>query len=61
MTEEVIGLREPMGDGIYNMWLTDERIIRCADCDYFDTRKCKSQWPFRLNGFCAWAKPREDA
>ena len=38
-----------------------QSIVRCCDCEYFDTRKCKSQWPFRLDGFCAWGKPREDA
>ena len=38
-----------------------EQIVRCRDCKYFDTRKCKSQWPFRLDGFCAWGEWRADA
>lgn len=36
-----------------------EPIIRCSDCEFFDTRKCKSQWPFRLDGFCAWGRRAE--
>lgn len=35
-------------------------IVRCRDCRFFDTRKCKSQWPFSLDGFCAWGERRED-
>lgn len=34
MIEEVVGCREPLGEGLYNMWLTDERITRCRDCKY---------------------------
>lgn len=34
------------------------QIVYCNDCAYFDTRKCKSQWPFRFNGFCAWGERR---
>lgn len=36
-------------------------IVRCRDCEYFDTRKCKSQWPFCVDGYCFWGKRREDA
>ena len=36
-----------------------EQIVRCEDCKFFDTRKCKSQWPFRLDGFCAWGERRD--
>ena len=35
-------------------------IVRCKDCKFFDTRKCKSQWPFNLNGFCAWGERRDE-
>ena len=35
MIEEVVGCREPLGEGLYNMWLTEERIVRCRDCKYF--------------------------
>jgi hypothetical protein len=31
---EVIGWKDPIGDGLYNMGVTDERIIRCRDCKY---------------------------
>lgn len=34
--------------------------IRCRDCEYFDTRKCKSHWPFNLEAYCYWGKPREN-
>lgn len=34
-------------------------IVRCRDCAYFDTRKCKSQWPFCLDAFCWWGKRKE--
>ena len=34
-------------------------IVRCRDCEYFDTRKCKSQWPFCLDAFCWWGEPKE--
>lgn len=33
-------------------------IVRCSDCRLFDTRKCKSHWPFRFNGYCAWGERR---
>lgn len=36
-----------------------EEIVRCRDCEYFDTRKCKSQWPFCLDAFCWWGKRKE--
>jgi hypothetical protein len=40
MTEEVVGCREPRGSGLYNMWLTDERIVRCKDCRYGKKHDC---------------------
>ena len=35
-------------------------VVRCERCELFDTKKCKSQWPFRLDGYCAWGKLRKD-
>ena len=35
------------------------KVVRCRDCVYFDTRKCKSQWPFCLDAFCWWGKRKE--
>ena len=35
------------------------KVVRCRDCEYFDTRKCKSQWPFCLDSFCWWGKRKE--
>ena len=61
--EEFVGVRvidHVTSEGpCYDQWLTDEPIVRCRDCKFFDTRKCKSQWSFRLDGFCAWGEPRE--
>ena len=31
---EVIGWKDPIGEGLYNMGLTDERIVRCRDCQF---------------------------
>ena len=31
---EYVGYKDPIGEGLYNMGLTDERIIRCRDCKY---------------------------
>ena len=42
---------------LYGYRITDE-IVRCSDCRLFDTRKCKSHWPFRFNGYCAWGERR---
>lgn len=74
MTEEVIGCREPMGEGLYNMWLTNERIVRCKDCRMSEMSGTRCRlWRtldlFRTpvhayvepNGFCKWGEPREDA
>lgn len=44
--------------GCYDM-ADCEEIVRCRDCAYFDTRKCKSQWPFCLDAFCWWGKRKE--
>ena len=32
---EYIGWKDPIGEGLYNMGLTDERIVRCRDCKHF--------------------------
>lgn len=31
---EYVGWKDPIGGGLYNMGLTDERIIRCRDCEH---------------------------
>ena len=49
----------PTDGGAVKRRYADE-IVRCRDCKYFDTRKCKSQWPFNLDGFCSWGR-RADA
>lgn len=52
--EEVVGCREPLGDGIYNMWLTDERIIRCRDC-IFKRKAWNGRHSAFVDGcFCAY-------
>ena len=75
MTEEFIGFRTIVGkyagEPLYNMWLTDTRIIRCVDCDH-----CKESLdgkslvcalrPMNQHrtdpyGFCHLARPRKAA
>jgi thioredoxin-related protein len=31
---EYVGWKDPIGEGLYNMGVTDERIIRCRDCKH---------------------------
>lgn len=31
---EVVGYKDPMGEGLYNCGITDERIVRCRDCKH---------------------------
>ena len=31
---EYVGWKDPIGDGLYNMGVTDERIVRCRDCKH---------------------------
>lgn len=38
-----------------------EEIVRCRDCKFFDTRKCKSEWPFYLDAYCWWGERKVDA
>jgi hypothetical protein len=32
---EYVGYKDQIGEGLYNMGLTDERIVRCRDCKHF--------------------------
>jgi hypothetical protein len=32
---EYVGYKDQIGEGLYNMGLTDERIIRCRDCKHY--------------------------
>lgn len=32
---EYIGYKDPIGNGMFNMGLTDEEIVRCRDCKWF--------------------------
>ena len=65
---EYIGFKDPIGDGLFNMGLTDEEVIRCLECEKFETVDCAayralradsridSKGMFNPNGFCAWAE-----
>lgn len=55
----VLHTRTPNGYEEWRWLPVREQVVRCKDCAYFDTRKCKSQWPFRLDGFCAWGEWRD--
>ena len=41
MVEEYVGCRETMGVGLYNMWLTEQRIVRCRDCRHYNEYHAK--------------------
>ena len=45
---EYVGWKDPIGEGLYNMGVTDERIVRCRDCKH--SRKDGTQCVF----FAAW-------
>ena len=60
---EYIGYKDPVGDGLCSMGLTDEEVIRCRDCDGSKDgpwHKCETFLANGedLNGFCAWAVRR---
>lgn len=38
---EYIGYEDPIGNGQFNMGLTDEEIIRCIDCRFSQMRNGK--------------------
>lgn len=38
---EYVGYKDPIGEGLYNMGLTEERIIRCRDCQFGHQHDCK--------------------
>lgn len=74
---EYIGVRgeiiscDKNGNPFYNMYLTDEEVIRCCDCKKFETVDCAvyralradnridPRGMFNSDGFCAWAERRE--
>lgn len=44
------------GNNLYNMWVTDEEIVRCRDCDKkigCQLYLAQGQDP---NGFCKWGE-----
>ena len=68
---EYVGYKDPIGEGLYNMGVTDERIIRCRDCKhaaaYPDGHKYRE--PFfcvfhdmdvKTEDFCSWSLPRKE-
>lgn len=77
MMAEYIGVRGEIvgcdinGNPFYNMYLTDEEIIRCRDCKHFRDvpmadgstgHRCSGVFTFvepRPDGFCAWAERDE--
>jgi hypothetical protein len=38
---EYVGWKDPIGNGLYDMGLTDERIVRCRDCQFGYQHDCK--------------------
>ena len=49
------------GDTLYNIWLTDQEIIRCRDCRRMNEIQPETNQPCSTepDGFCAWAERRE--
>lgn len=62
---EIVGC-DAAGNPFYNMYLTDEEVIRCRDCahmfemmDGFECERMSGQYhACDPNGFCAWAERR---
>ena len=58
------------GNDLFNMWVTDEEIVRCRDCKNFETLDCAvyralitdgridPKGMFNPNGFCSWGERR---
>lgn len=56
------------GNDLFNMWVTDEEIVRCRDCRYFvkDIDPVDHGWPMMCdltgyqmiggNCFCSWGE-----
>lgn len=66
---EFVGYKDPIGNGDYNMGLTDEEIIRCRDCKFATEDKfSRVLWCLQNHnhdgemnavnpyGYCAWAE-----
>lgn len=58
---EYIGYKDPIGNGMFNMGLTDEEIVRCRDCKHFDDGLCwlRKKYGYVIvepNGYCAWGE-----
>lgn len=66
---EIVGC-DAAGNPFYNMYLTDEEVIRCRDCkhsgidqsdhEYRASRWCRlHEMDVRDESFCSWAERRE--
>ena len=64
---EYIGYKDPIGEGLFNMGLTDEEIVRCRDCNKArkDSFKCArfheedgAMADVKPMGYCAWGEKR---
>lgn len=66
---EYVGYKDYIGNGQFNMGVTDERIIRCRECKWFRENATPhdtdgrynfcTQFGFDFkgsNGFCAWGE-----
>ena len=66
---EVVGYKDPMGEGLYNCGITDERIVRCRDCKHefeeWGYPYCCRNAPLSVfevhgDGFCSWGELRKE-
>lgn len=64
---EYIGVKDPIGGGLFNMYVTDEPIVRCRDCkhmcetmDGYECQRSSGEYFWcEPNGFCAWGERKD--
>lgn len=68
---EYVGVKDDIGNGLANMYVTDEPIVRCMDCKLkFEQgghefcRRNHNQdgeaYMVEPDGFCKWGEKRDD-
>lgn len=65
MKREYIGVKDPIGEGLYAMYITDEEIVRCKDCKFTEEEEgfivCSEQeWTTEPDDFCSRGERKDD-
>lgn len=50
------------GDTLFNMWVTDEEIVRCRECKRFNINETCALFDDAFvepDGFCKWGERRD--